>query len=262
MQKDKDKKRMANSGRAHFEVVNSAVRGLAKVQTYIEQGMSDVIEVSLDLAENGGENEGSLHNLEEMMKEYIALDADLQKFNEAVSVVTQQCLIFLNPKFYRVNRKMRQIDPKAEFNVQSKLRHQLEETDEPLQDPENHDKMIELKEKLWQLQHPGEGMPTQETVAGSQSSQDEDEPTMTQVEVCTKCPISQGEMVDPVKNKTCGHSYERKAVAELMKQRRGMRCPVTGCHNKNPLLQRDLVDNKELKMLIERRNRQTGKRGN
>ncbi|XP_071810670.1 E3 SUMO-protein ligase NSE2-like isoform X1 [Apostichopus japonicus] len=238
---------MANSGRAHFEVVNSAVRGLAKVQTYIEQGMSDVIEVSLDLAENGGENEGSLHNLEEMMKEYIALDADLQKFNKAVGVVTQQ---------------MRQIDPKAEFNVQSKLRNQLEETEEPLQDPENHDKMIELKEKLWQLQHPGEGMPTQETVAGSQSSQDEDEPTMTQVEVCTKCPISQGEMIDPVKNKTCGHSYERKAVAELMKQRRGMKCPVTGCHNKNPLLQRDLVDNKELKMLIERRNRQTGKRGN
>lgn len=50
---------------------------------------------------------------------------------------------------------MRQIDPKAEFNVQSKLRNQLEETEEPLQDPENHDKMIELKEKLWQLQHPG-----------------------------------------------------------------------------------------------------------
>lgn len=45
---------MSNPGRAHFEVVDSAVRGLSKVQTYIEHGMNDVIEVSLDLAENGG----------------------------------------------------------------------------------------------------------------------------------------------------------------------------------------------------------------
>lgn len=236
------------SGRAHFDVVDSAVRGLSKVQTYIEHGMNDIIEVSLDLAENGAD-EGSLRELETVMKEYVHLNNDLHQYNQAVKAVTQQ---------------MKQQDPKSDFDVDGELQCQLENiaNGESQQNVENHAKMVELREKLWHLQHPGEEMGSQLVPVDAANNSDDDEPTMTQVEVSTRCPISQAEMADPVKNKICGHNYEKKAVAEIMRQRRGAKCPVTGCHNKQSLAQKDLVENRELKSYIERRNRQAGKKGN
>jgi len=77
--------------------------------------------------------------------------------------------------------------------------------------------------------------PAEETMAASSSS------TSTQleqdgivVEAATEnltCPITQQEMVDPVMNSACKHSYDKTAIHTHIKNMRGnaVRCPISGC---------------------------------
>ena len=44
---------------------------------------------------------------------------------------------------------------------------------------------------------------------------------VTQQEVNTKCPYTGQEMTNPVKNKLCGHSYDRDGIMALIKNRKG-----------------------------------------
>ena len=60
-----------------------------------------------------------------------------------------------------------------------------------------------------------EGLPSQ-----AQPTQLDDDIAMTQ-EVTTKCPYTGKEMVHPMKNKRCGHHYEKEGIMQLMKNRKG-----------------------------------------
>ena len=58
---------------------------------------------------------------------------------------------------------------------------------------------------------------------------------MTQVEVNTICPISRKEMVQPMKNKACGHVYDKTSIEAIVNQANSLYppqityCPVIGC---------------------------------
>ena len=58
---------------------------------------------------------------------------------------------------------------------------------------------------------------------------------MTQVEVNTICPISRREMIRPVKNKACGHVYDKTSIEAIVNQANSLYppqityCPVIGC---------------------------------
>ena len=58
---------------------------------------------------------------------------------------------------------------------------------------------------------------------------------MTQVEVNTICPISRREMIRPVKNKACGHVYDKTSIEAIVTQANSLYppqityCPVIGC---------------------------------
>jgi len=84
---------------------------------------------------------------------------------------------------------------------------------------------------------------------------DDDDVIMTQEEVGIKCPYTQQVMKDPVRNKHCGHNYEKVAIMEFIARRRGKtnnaKCPYAGCGNPIPLMMEDLVDNAELKAHIQ-----------
>ena len=62
---------------------------------------------------------------------------------------------------------------------------------------------------------PGESMPTQAT---EQTLGDDEDMVMTQAETITKCPITLQDMKDPVKNKHCGHSYDKDAISQMLKR--------------------------------------------
>ena len=75
------------------------------------------------------------------------------------------------------------------------------------------------------------------------ANEEEDDPNdddgedvcMTQVEVNTICPISRKEMVQPMKNKACGHVYDKTSIEAIVTQANSLYppqityCPVIGC---------------------------------
>lgn len=51
----------------------------------------------------------------------------------------------------------------------------------------------------------------------------EEELVMTQTEVGTKCPFTQQEMTNPVRNTICEHHYEKRGIDELLSKRKRFR---------------------------------------
>nr|XP_027232637.1 E3 SUMO-protein ligase NSE2-like [Penaeus vannamei] len=75
---------------------------------------------------------------------------------------------------------------------------------------------------------------------------------VTQQEVNLIDPISMKRMTDPVRNKICGHVYERSSVVKMIKQskRKGFSCPNVGCENRERLKMEDLEDAMDVKREI------------
>ncbi|KII74294.1 E3 SUMO-protein ligase NSE2 [Thelohanellus kitauei] len=59
-----------------------------------------------------------------------------------------------------------------------------------------------------------------------------EEVTVTSEITGQKCPITQADLVAPVRNRNCGHIYSRDAILSLIKRGKGNKqttCPVIGC---------------------------------
>lgn len=67
------------------------------------------------------------------------------------------------------------------------------------------------------------------------------------------CPITRKEMVEPVRSKTCNHSYEKVAIIRHIKSRQRARCPVAGCAHY--VTERELELNATLAFRIKRLHR-------
>lgn len=66
-------------------------------------------------------------------------------------------------------------------------------------------------------------------------------------------PITKKVMVHPVKNKKCGHYYEKSSILEVISINRQLRCPVAGCANKNPIIPANLVEDPAFAKLLKER---------
>ncbi|XP_022221450.2 E3 SUMO-protein ligase NSE2-like [Drosophila obscura] len=53
-------------------------------------------------------------------------------------------------------------------------------------------------------------------------------------------------MTEPVRNKMCGHIYDRGSVNAMIKDNLSVRCPVSGCANKHYIQPSHLVDDLEV----------------
>ncbi|XP_044733546.1 E3 SUMO-protein ligase NSE2-like [Chrysoperla carnea] len=61
-------------------------------------------------------------------------------------------------------------------------------------------------------------------------------------------PITQVPIVSPVKNKKCGHFYEKSSIKKMLAaaKRKGIRCPYVGCATQNYFVYDDLDENVSL----------------
>ena len=50
---------------------------------------------------------------------------------------------------------------------------------------------------------------------------DDDDVIMTSEEIGIKCPYTQQVMKEPMRNKLCGHNYERMAILEFIMRKKG-----------------------------------------
>ncbi|XP_041361325.1 E3 SUMO-protein ligase NSE2-like [Gigantopelta aegis] len=235
------------SARPHFAVVDQAVNTMMQVQEYINVGMLTTIDVTQDFVENDKENnEAQIKSLKNIMLDYIGMERDLKQFLEAVDHTKKQAV--------------KDGDVAGlEHRVEERLRDLVKKNSDA--DLRQHEKFINLEEKIWECQHPDDNLLPQQTPMSSCDDDGDEDIQVTQQAVATKCPYTGQDMVHPVTNRHCGHNYDRDGINEYIK-RRGKRakCPVTGCANTVPIEAADLEDNKELKRYIEKMNRQSGKR--
>ena len=84
-------------------------------------------------------------------------------------------------------------------------------------------------------------------------AEEEDDNNMYKEEnVCIKCPYTQQVMKEPMRNKLCGHSYEKEAIEEYMSRMSlDAKCPVIGCTN--TLNAQDVEVNSQLKVKIQKK---------
>ncbi|CAL4163621.1 unnamed protein product, partial [Meganyctiphanes norvegica] len=95
----------------------------------------------------------------------------------------------------------------------------------------------------------------------SQADDDEDEDddlvaTSTNINIID--PISKKMMTEPVRNKHCGHVYDRDSVVQMIAtmKRKGFKCPAIGCAHRQPIKESDLEDALDVKREIMRQKKQ------
>ncbi|XP_045173179.1 E3 SUMO-protein ligase NSE2-like [Mercenaria mercenaria] len=66
------------------------------------------------------------------------------------------------------------------------------------------------------------------------------------------CPYTRCVMKEPVKNKICGHTFDKYAMMDYLKLSRYPRCPLAGCTNVKRLEASDFEVNKTVQLYIDR----------
>uniref|UniRef100_A0A8C1IX84 E3 SUMO-protein ligase NSE2 n=1 Tax=Cyprinus carpio TaxID=7962 RepID=A0A8C1IX84_CYPCA len=101
-----------------------------------------------------------------------------------------------------------------------------------------------------------------ETAAENEEEESDEDIAVTQSQTNFTCPLTQVEMVNPVKNRKCGHHYDQEAVLEMIKakhkNKKKFRCPKVGCGNAD-VQQSDLELDLVMKRMIQNHKRQSGK---
>ncbi|XP_017082259.2 E3 SUMO-protein ligase NSE2-like [Drosophila eugracilis] len=66
-------------------------------------------------------------------------------------------------------------------------------------------------------------------------------------------PWSKALMKNPVRNKNCGHIYDRDSVMLIIKDNIGVRCPVLGCANKTYIQPSHLVEDTIVRQKVQQK---------
>ncbi|XP_022112897.2 E3 SUMO-protein ligase NSE2 [Pieris rapae] len=81
-----------------------------------------------------------------------------------------------------------------------------------------------------------------------QSNLDDSEIAITESQTIYNDPFTKKALEDPVKNSLCGHIYEKSVIMNIIgKKKKGIKCPVAGCGNRNFIEARHLITDDELK---------------
>lgn len=221
-----------------LSAVNTTLSSLKSCQTDIGTGMDIVTDVALDLLESQGpENNTGLKKLEAMILECAKLDREINCFVEVTEKVTGEA------------RGQQQSD--AMFTLKAKVTEQVAKATGRLADAElhNHAKVAAFKESV-------RNSLGQDKPEAAESEELDEDVAVTQSQVNLTCPLTQMEMVNPMKNKKCNHHYDEEAILDLIKnrhaQKKKCRCPVVGCVN-GDVKKADLVLDPTRKRLIHKK---------
>ncbi|XP_026225724.1 E3 SUMO-protein ligase NSE2 [Anabas testudineus] len=224
-----------------FSAVHGTLSSLKLCQTDILTGMNIVTDVAMDLAEaQDGEVNPGIKELETMIIECAKLDREINYFVDVVQQVTSE--VATQP-------------PEAMFSLSAKVKEQFAEKTARLSDAElhRHQKVVAFKDSITNSSNQANQVSTE-----NMEEVDEDI-TVTQSQVNFTCPLTQVEMVNPLKNKKCNHHYDEVAILNLIKtkhsQKKKCRCPVVGCGNSD-VKESDLVLDQMLRRKIQSQKRQ------
>ncbi|XP_029958486.1 E3 SUMO-protein ligase NSE2 [Salarias fasciatus] len=223
-----------------MSAVHGTLSSLKSCQADIATGMDIVTDVAMDLMETQAQNPG-IKELEATILECARLDREINYFVDTVQQVTAE-----------VNAQQ----PEAMFCLSDKVKERFTHRIAELSDAElhNHQKVMAFKESI-------KNSSKQANEETSEDMLDEDI-SVTQTQVNFTCPLTQAEMVNPMKNKNCQHHYDEGAILGLIRkrhsQRKKCRCPVVGCGNAD-VKESDLIPDQVLRRRIQSQKRLSNK---
>lgn len=227
-----------------LSAVHGTLSSLKSCQADIGTGMDIVTDVAMDLAEAQGEevNPG-IKEMEAMILECAKLDREINYFVDVVQQVTAEVTAQ---------------QPEAMFSLSAKVKEQFTERVARLSDADlhSHQKVVAFKESM-------KNASKQANQESEENMEELDEDiAVTQSQVNFTCPLTQVEMVNPVKNKKCNHHYDEGAIMGLintrLSQKKKCRCPVVGCGNTD-VKQSDLIPDQMLRRKIQSQRRQNNR---
>uniref|UniRef100_A0A3Q0SSK8 E3 SUMO-protein ligase NSE2 n=1 Tax=Amphilophus citrinellus TaxID=61819 RepID=A0A3Q0SSK8_AMPCI len=218
-----------------LSAVHGTLSSLKSCQADIGTGMDIVTDVAMDLAET----QGKCNAMEAMILECAKLDREINYFVDVVQQVTAEV----------------RAQPEAMFSLSAKVKEQFTERIARLSDADlhGHQKVVAFKESI-------KNSSKQANQESAENIEELDEDiAVTQSQVNFTCPLTQVEMVNPVKNKKCNHHYDEAAILGLIKtrhsQKKKCRCPVVGCGNTD-VKESDLIPDQMLRRRIQSQKRQ------
>ncbi|XP_031134158.1 E3 SUMO-protein ligase NSE2 isoform X2 [Sander lucioperca] len=223
-----------------LSAVHGTLSSLRSCQTDIGTGMDIVSDVAMDLMESqDGEVNPGIKEMEAMILECAKLDREINYFVDIVQQVTAE------------NTTQQ---PEAMFSLSAKVKEKFTEKINGLSDAdlENHKKVVAFKDII-------KSSLNQANQESAENTEELDEDiAVTQSQVNFTCPVTQVEMVNPMKNKKCNHHYDEAAILGLIKsrhsQKKKCRCPVVGCGNTD-VKQSDLIQDAMLRRKIQSQKR-------
>lgn len=227
-----------------LSAVHGTLSSLKSCQADIGTGMDIVTDVAMDLVE--AQNEAvspSVAEMEAMILECAKLDREINYFVDVVQQVTEQ---------------VSSQQPEAMFSLSAKVKEQFTARIARLSDAElqNHQKVVAFKDSIKNSANQANQEPEENV-----EELDEDI-AVTQSQVNFTCPLTQMEMVNPMKNKKCNHYYDEAAILGLIKKRHSQkkkcRCPVVGCGNSD-VKESDLTPDQMLRRRIQSHKRQSNR---
>lgn len=143
-----------------------------------------------------------------------------------------------------LNHSQRKNDDNADdaspINYESAIYTALEQIrqndDQQQQDIDTHPMVIELKSTLGETIRQDDDL----EIVGNTNTNGES----------LKCPVTGLLYENPVKNKVCGHIYDKAGLHQVLKNRK-CTCPVAGCTNRN-LSEGQVAEDEEMKRKVKR----------
>ncbi|TKS81765.1 E3 SUMO-protein ligase NSE2 [Collichthys lucidus] len=188
-----------------LSAVHGTLSSLKACQADIGTGMDIVTDVAMDLAEAQDKDVNpGIKEMEAMILECAKLDREINYFVDVVQQVTAEVTTE---------------QPEAMFSLSAKVKEQFTERIGRLSDAElqSHQKVVAFKDSI------SNSLNQANQVSADNMEELDEDITVTQSQVNFTCPLTQVEMVNPMKNKKCNHHYDEAAILSLIKTRHGQK---------------------------------------
>lgn len=224
-----------------LSAVHGTLNSLKTCQSDIGTAMDLVTDVAMDLAETqDAELISGIQKMEAIILEGAKLDQEINHFVDVVQQVTAE-----------VSRQQ----PETMFSLSARVKEQFSQSVCGLSDSDlqNHVKVLAFKDGI-------NNFLSQANQESAENMEELDEDiAVAQSQVQFTCPLTQVDMVNPVRNKKCSHHYDEEAILNLIKkkysQKKKCRCPVVGCANSD-VREADLIPDQILRRKIQNHKRQ------
>ncbi|KAK6959786.1 E3 SUMO-protein ligase NSE2 [Biomphalaria glabrata] len=209
------------------------------IENNFKECINSCFEGVLDVGQNLSEfslldNKDFVTTSESMMKGFIEMEKEMQHHIAALKDV-------------RTLTSSDGIDVNFLAEFDKKLDH-LKKSSE--NDYKSHPKYKELENFFMDVGSLEEQIAALRVKLTASSSNDDIE--VTEVEINTKCPYTGQTIVFPVRNKHCGHVYDKAGITNYISSRKAKaKCPAVGCGNKNPITVDILEEHTDLKKYIQ-----------